>query len=514
MKLMKQIKFTITTIILIVIVLACNKDNFEVTPDGVKIDRSSLKDWTKATHSNEVDPNYETVFNTNIINTLEITLTKAAWDSIKTDMKTKIGFDFGVGGFGRGNPGEGMPGEGNPGEGMPGVVIPGGGGGVGLPGGGMPKDSGGVILPGGGGGNASFLINDPIYVQSSVKFNGKEWYKVGFRLKGNSSLAQAWGSGIYNQRFFGFQEFSMSPAHSDNSMIRDKITSDIFREAGIPTARGAFYKLYINFGEGAKYCGVYTMFEAMEDNAVKSQFGEKSGNIYKPESDLTTFNSGSFEKKNNKTAANYSDVQSFVTALNASTRTSNPAAWRTSLESVFNVDHFIKYLAINNTIVNWDTYGAIAHNYYLYNHSSKKLMWIPWDFNFSMIPMNGGGVAGGPIVGGVIPGGGEQGGGMGQGVSIDLANIDKNWPLLKFIAADPTYFAKYKTYVKDFNEKYFQSNRMNAIIDKEVGIISAATMQEVAPYTYLPSTAVFSTAITDLKKHIATRNQVVKDFLK
>jgi len=35
----------------------------------------------------------------------------------------------------------------------------------------------------------------------------------------------------------------------------------------------------------------------------------------------------------------------------------------------------------NNTMVNWDSYGVMAHNYYLYNDPVRHLTWIPWDHN-------------------------------------------------------------------------------------------------------------------------------------
>jgi len=122
-------------------------------------------------------------------------------------------------------------------EGVPPTGFPGGN--TGLP----PNGNGGVQPRGNGGGGAVDIIKgDPIWVKSTVKFNGKEWKNVGFRLKGNSSLQGAWGSGIYklpfklefdqfedeipsvkDQRFYGFKEFSMSPGYSDNSLMKDKI---------------------------------------------------------------------------------------------------------------------------------------------------------------------------------------------------------------------------------------------------------------------------------------------------
>lgn len=505
-------KIIISLVLLSFGTISCQiQGDSEVTPD-----RSSLADWTDATHGNDTEPDYATVFPQDKLNTLEITLTKTAWDSIRADMVTKAGYDFGTRTTGMGGQQGGMQG------GMPpnGVMPPNGG---------TPPNGGGP--QGGAAGALDLIQGDPIWVPSSVKFNGKEWYKVGFRLKGNSSLSQAWGSGIYklpfkiqfdefedqypaikNQRFYGFKEFSMSPGQGDNSLIKDKVVSDLFRDAGIPSAKTAFYKIYINFGDGLKYCGVYTMVEVIDDSMVKTQFGENKGNIYKPESNFVTFNSANFEKKNNETAADYSDVQSVITALNASNRTSDAATWRTNLEKVFNVDHFLKYLAINNTIVNWDAYGAMAHNYYLYTPTAtKKVTWIPWDFNLSMTTQQA-------AMGGTLPngqqGGNNIGGGMGQGVSLAMTEISAQWPLIRYLADDATYYAKYKTYVKEFNEKYFQANRMNAIFDKEANLISAAVSQEVAPYSYLSNTTTFTSGVSQLKTHVATRNQAVVDFLK
>ncbi|MFN4147907.1 MAG: spore coat protein CotH, partial [Runella sp.] len=118
-----------------------------------------------------MEPNYEVVFPQNQVNTLEITLTAADWTAIKADMQTKSGTAFGAGG--------GMNTGGNPGGAPP---------------------SGGV--PGGNGNGALDLISgDPIYIAATMKFKGKTWNKVGFRLKGNSSLSSTWRAGIYKLPF-------------------------------------------------------------------------------------------------------------------------------------------------------------------------------------------------------------------------------------------------------------------------------------------------------------------------
>ena len=60
-----------------------------------------------------------------------------------------------------------------------------------------------------GGGPASFGQSEPNYVVASLKFNGKTWNSVGFRLKGNSTLMMSWGQGIYKLPFrLSFDEFA------------------------------------------------------------------------------------------------------------------------------------------------------------------------------------------------------------------------------------------------------------------------------------------------------------------
>jgi spore coat protein CotH len=454
----------------IIFVLSCSSDIDQ--SDGT-VDRSSLKDWNDLTHGKLEKPAYDIAFKQGSINTLEIYLSKENWDSIKIDMKNRSGISFG---------------------------------------------GGGIFNPGGGGGGPLDLVpGDPRWVECKVVYNSKLWEHVGFRLKGNSSLSSAWRTGnfkipfklsfdeyedkykaVTNQRFFGFKEFSASPAFSDKSFIKEKIVADIFRENGIPAARTAFYKIYIDFGEGLKYCGVYTMVEVIDDSMVKDQFNEEKGNIYKPESNFQSFIQAQFEKKNNTSQANYGDVQAVISALNSTSRTTDPKAWREGLEKVFDVDHFLKYLAINNTIVNWDVYGAIAHNYYLYTPTyNNKVTWIPWDFNLAMTQQTD-----------------DAKGGFGRGLSFGMQEVTSRWPLIRYLIDDPNYFDKYKSYVKKFIQDYYNPQNINPIIETHANVIGAAVMQEIKPYSYLNNTNEFTSAISTLKTHTENRYRLASEFTK
>lgn len=421
-------------------------------------------DWTDATHSKKADPNYTTVFPQDKANKIEITMTAADWTAIQTDMKSLYGFAFGAG------------------------EIRGGG---------------------------AFPSSEPKYVAVSLKMNGLEWYKVGFRLKGNSTLSQSWGSGIYklpfrlnfdefedtypaidDQRFFGFKELSFSPGAKDNSLLREKIGADIFRKAGIPSAQTAFYRVYINFGSGLKYCGVYTAVEVVDNTMVKDQFGEDKGNIYKPESYFSSFVQSDFEKKNNETLADYTDVKALITSLNSGLRTTNPEQWRSELEATLNVNHFLKWLAVNSTMTNWDTYGAMAHNYYLYNHPTNKLTWIPWDNNECLANRNG-------------P--------SGSSVNLSLSSVSNTWPLIRYLADDAVYYAQYKKYVREFANTAFVASDIQNLMTTYHTLISPYVIgpeeTESGKYTQLTSTTAFTNELTTLKNYVASRHTEVNSFV-
>jgi len=431
--------------------------------------KSYNSDWTEASHG-KVSPNYSVVFPQDAVNRIDIVMTPAQWTGVRQNMTTLWGFDFG---------------------------------------GGADRPCCCPCPP-----------TDPSYVDVTFRFNGKVWKNVGFRLKGNSSLQVAWGTGTYklpfrlqfdefeatypginDQRFYGFKELSLSPGFVDESLIREKVTPDIFRMAGIPAAKTAFYRVFIDFGQGLKYAGLYTMVEVIDDTMVKDQFGEDAGNLYKPVSTLERFVLSEFEKKNNKTAADYKDVEAMITALNSPLRTTDPAQWRTNLEATFNVDHFLKWLAVNNAIVNWDTYGLNAQNYYLYNHSARKLTWIPWDLNYSLTTVPA------PVH--------RQEGEL--GLSLGMSEVDSTWPLIRFLADDPVYYERYRAHMRTFYETVFTQARMDALFDKYHALIAPYVVGangEQPGYTFLSSPASFTSALPTLKAHVASRRNVVADFLR
>jgi spore coat protein H len=429
-------------------------------------------DWTQATHG-RTTPHYGVVFPQTSVNTLEIRMTAAQWAGIVTNMRALLGFEFGD-------------------RRVPFGVFP---------------------------------TGDPDYVDVTVTFNGKRWRNVGFRLKGNSSLAAAWRLGSYklpfrlhfdryeelyppirNQRFYGFQELTFAPGYGDNSLLREKIAADVFRMAGVPAAATAFYRVYIDFGAGPRYSGLYTMVEAVDDTMIQDQFGESSGTVYKPTSRFDSFVEAQFERKND-TPATFTDVRALVERLNSSQRQSNPAVWRAHLEQVLDVEHFLRWLATNTALVNWDTYGAVAHNVYLYGHSTRGLVWIPWDLSESM--------HGSPGITGVS-GPGLGGGLLRVGMSLTLNEIPASWPLIRFLIEDPVYAERYRSHLRSVRATVFEGSSLEEMVDRYHALISPHVVGpggEVPGNTFLPSPGAFVASPDALKTHVRNRRALLSQFL-
>ena len=144
-------------------------------------------------------------------------------------------------------------------------------------------------------------------------------------------------SEIENQRFYGFKQLSFASNAMDDFLLREKITADIFRNAGVVAPHTAFYEVYIDYGEGSQYFGSYTLIEVVNDTVIKTQFDEDSGNVYKPEGSGATFAKGTFEeasfdKQTNSDEADWSDIEAVFDALRAEMRLTDPLIWRTNLE--------------------------------------------------------------------------------------------------------------------------------------------------------------------------------------
>ena len=217
---------------------------------------------------------------------------------------------------------------------------------------------------------------------------------VGFRMRGNTSLyAQkksfkiSFNTFTNNGIFQGLEKMNLNGSHNDPSMIRAKLSWETFNNNDLAGSRSSFVKLYIN----DEYRGLYSNIEHIDEIFAAAYFdGTGTGNLYKclyPASlkflsdnpDSYKFDSGgrrAYELKTNNYVDDYSDLANFIKVLNQTDIAALPCA----LEQIFNVDNYLKYLALDILIGNWDNYAYNQNNFYLYHNQLTGLLeYIPYD---------------------------------------------------------------------------------------------------------------------------------------
>jgi len=445
--------------------------------------------WIQETHSNNAAPDYDIVFPQDKVNQIKITIAPSDWEAMQANMNEVFGSQ------GTGQPGA-LPGIGNQGPEM--------------------------------------ASENPTWVPATVEFNGLTWTNVGVRYKGSSSLRSGWNSGtlklplkldfdefedeypeIENQRFFGFKQLSLSNSFSDSTYMRDVISADLLEEAGLVAAETAYYEVILDYGEGPVNLGLYIMIEVIDDTVIDRVFGDDSGSIYEGDGPGTSLAQGTFNqiedsflKENNQVEADWSDIEALYNVLHSEKRTSDPEAWRESLESIFDVDVFLEWLAISAVIEHWDSYGSMSHNFYLYHDPDTDLLtWISWDHNEVLGVRGGMGVPregfGAPDAGMGGPGGGM--GGFGS-TSLGKEDVGQNWPLIRYLLDDPVYNDRYVGFIEE---------TINGVFNPETLEKKCQEVAElIAPYAAKESSqATFESAVEALVDRIYDRYEVATDFL-
>jgi hypothetical protein len=87
---------------------------------------------------------------------------------------------------------------------------------------------------------------------------------------------------------------------------------------------------------------------------------QQPGSLYDPRVSLSLFTVQDFMVVDGVQPCPFTQhLQALFAALHSALRTTQPAAWRRQLESVFNVDSFLLFLATNTLLGNWDSYGYV-----------------------------------------------------------------------------------------------------------------------------------------------------------
>ncbi|MFN4255503.1 MAG: CotH kinase family protein [Saprospiraceae bacterium] len=218
---------------------------------------------------------------------------------------------------------------------------------------------------------------------------------TGIRLRGNTSLAAqkksfklSFNEFEAGRKYRGVKKLNLIGSHNDPTMVRQKLFYDIWNRAGLPRRRVSFVKLFVN---GA-YRGLYSNVEEIDKEWLERVFPDNDGNLYKCtypadlaplgpsqaayKAILNNPTTRAYDLVTNESADDYSGFVRFVLELNKPVNTDFEA----NIQSVLNVQGYLKALAVEVATGHWDDYSYNKNNYYLYdNPTTGRFEFISYD---------------------------------------------------------------------------------------------------------------------------------------
>lgn len=190
-----------------------------------------------------------------------------------------------------------------------------------------------------------------------------------------------------DQTYDGLTKFNLHNGSGDPSFIRENISYHMLRSFGIKAPRTSYAKVYLD----DSYLGLFRVVEQVDNVFLDVNFGGHEGNLYVQQSSGT----GGYgldwisnqqedyyphlELENHQKANDWSSLIHFLDVLNHSADEN----FKQEIESVFDVEEFLKVLAFDIAMNNIDCYGNSGRNYYL-AEVNGKFRWIPWDYNLTV----------------------------------------------------------------------------------------------------------------------------------
>lgn len=237
-----------------------------------------------------------------------------------------------------------------------------------------------------------------IYQMCQISIDGEVIDSIGIRYKGQSSYDYTENDKksfkiklnefVKKQNYQKFKKFNLNNQFKDPSFLREKITLDVLRSEDLPAAKSSFANVYF----GDELLGLYLIVEDIDKRFLKKNFNSKKGVLYngKPKAHFITPTEdvpliSSYKRKNRKKSTDFSDLENLILYVNS---VDSAGKYDKELDSVFNVKDCLKQWAINNFIVNIDTYNMLyRHNFMLYfepiDSTTTMCHWIGYDYNYS-----------------------------------------------------------------------------------------------------------------------------------
>jgi len=223
------------------------------------------------------------------------------------------------------------------------------------------------------------LRSDPrTDVKATVRLGQEVFRDVGVHIKGSQgslqsidarpSLTLSFNRFVPKQKCRGLRKLHLNNSAEDPTWMTDVLCSELFRQAGISAARGAYATLKLN----SRNLGLYVLKEGLTREFLAQHFRRTDGNLY--DGGFRRDVDRPLERIHGKGAQDQADRL----ALLAAVREPDAARQWQRLEQLLDMDRFITSLAMQTITWNWDGYAMARNNYRIYHDpETGKMTFIP-----------------------------------------------------------------------------------------------------------------------------------------
>jgi hypothetical protein len=203
----------------------------------------------------------------------------------------------------------------------------------------------------------TFRMGDEVVEDAMIRLKGNpyfSWYvedKYQFVISFNEVDPDA--------RFHGLRKLSLDAPWYEPTLLRDRVAWSVLRRDGqLPWACANSATLTIN---GA-YFGLYTNIEYLDREWLERNFGDDDA-------------TGTLWKYGSEPVSN--EDASTGAAIARMYDTTDP----TELAALGDLDNWVREWAAEMVLGNDDGYVCCDHNYYLYEHPTRGILFVPWDLD-------------------------------------------------------------------------------------------------------------------------------------
>ncbi len=239
--------------------------------------------------------------------------------------------------------------------------------------------------------------NDRLF--ATVEINGESFDSVGIRYRGGATYDAAQGKNplnikldfIKNHDYDGYQTLKLNNGAKDPSFVREVLGFDIANQY-MPSPKANFAKVFIN----GSFHGMYANIENVDKDLMARNFLSDRDNTFincSPDNNIDppgpgcTEGLGSSLQYLGADGACYPDYYDRLSDLSTAwdelaALTNEIGQSSNTIETSLNIDRAIWMCALNNLLVNLDSYlGAEPSNYYLFKDDNERFNTFVWDFN-------------------------------------------------------------------------------------------------------------------------------------